>query len=151
MFDGKLATILYALAWMIVPIVIHQVQRYKRRSMSVRVLGEVIGINEYLSHRTRGGHPLRPVGYSAAPVVRYVINGVEYVIESNTYERPPRHSVGEMVAVYYDPQDPNKAYISTADISRKMIKWGFVVGGMSLFVVVVTTVGDFLIDKHLGL
>lgn len=29
MFDGKLATILYALAWMIVPIVIHQVQRYK--------------------------------------------------------------------------------------------------------------------------
>ncbi len=50
-------------------------------------------------------------GSSAAPVVRFELDGKGFTFRGGVSSRPPSYSVGEKVPVLYDPEDPSKAKI----------------------------------------
>lgn len=56
------------------------------------------------SHSGKGGS-------SAAPMVRFEVDGKPFTFRGGVSSRPPSYDVGEKVRVLYDPEDPSNAKI----------------------------------------
>ena len=52
-------------------------------------------------------------GKGSKPVVKYEVDGQDYEVRGLLTTSPPAHSVGDKVAVLYQPQTPSEAVIDT--------------------------------------
>ncbi|GAB3966067.1 hypothetical protein GCM10028806_05990 [Spirosoma terrae] len=52
-------------------------------------------------------------GNTSAPIVRYSVDGKTYELAGNTYSSPAAYSIGDQVAVIYDPESPESGAIQS--------------------------------------
>lgn len=74
---------------------------------AISVNGVVIQLEERSSRNSDTGS----WSYTYAPVVRYDVNGKEYVYHSTSSSNPPSYAVDEEVTLLVDPKNPNDVVI----------------------------------------
>jgi len=73
---------------------------------AISVNGVVIELEERISRNNNGSR-----SYTYAPVVRYDVNGKEYVYHSTSSSNPPSYAVDEEVMLLVDPKNPHDVVI----------------------------------------
>ena len=82
-------------------------------------------------------HPVSKYNFQNHLTAKYEVNGTEYYAEGN-YSSD--YSYGSTVSVYYDKDNPSRAYACDAPTSPQMVVW--------VFTIAVFAVGGFLFIKQ---
>ena len=128
---------LYGFVFLIIGIVLLQIQRKKEKSCTTAILGVVVD-------KVRKNHASSSLGLRCILVIEYYVNNKQIRVTYNTIRNLKNYAVGQQITIHYDPEHPTTFVTEGETLQRTLAYFLISIGFISIFITTLLVVITFI-------